>query len=84
MMTIPTPLKPKEEKCMMILDRFEGKFAVLEDDGVMKNVPRNLLPKNIREGDVVVKNGGEYLLDEKNTAARRKKIAELQNGLFED
>lgn len=81
---MPTLLKLKGEKCMIILDRFEGNFAVLEDDGVMKNIPRELLPANLREGDVVIKVGEKYLLDEKNTAARRKKIAELQKGLFDD
>ncbi len=69
---------------MIILDRFEGKFAVIEENGIMKNIPLELVDKDVTEGSVIVKNGEKYFLDEKNSAARRKKIAELQNSLFED
>ena len=69
---------------MIILDRFEGSIAVIEDNGVMKNIPKNLLEDGISEGAVIIKKGEKYVLDEKNSAARRNKIAELQNSLFED
>ncbi len=69
---------------MIIVDRFEGSIAVVEDDGVMKNIPKNLLEGDIPIGAVIVKKGEKYVLDEKNSAARRKTIAELQNSLFED
>ena len=69
---------------MIILDRFEGKFAVIEENGNMKNIPKELIDKAVTEGSVLVKIGEKYFLDEKNSAARRKEIAELQNSLFED
>ena len=69
---------------MIILDRFEGDFAVVEDNGVMKNIPKALIDKKVTEGSVIIKKGDKYFLDEKNSAARRSKIAELQNSLFED
>ena len=69
---------------MIIVDRFEGSTAVIEDNGVMKNIPKNLLCGDIFEGAVIIKKGEKYVLDEKNSAARRNKIAELQNSLFED
>lgn len=69
---------------MIVLDRFEGNFAVVEENGIVKNVPKELLDETITEGSVIVKKGDRYFLDEKETAARRKKIAELQNSLFED
>ncbi|MBE6761448.1 MAG: DUF3006 domain-containing protein [Ruminococcaceae bacterium] len=69
---------------MIVLDRFEGNFAVIEDDGNIKNVPKNLIDEAVTEGSVIFKKGDKYFLDEKNSAARRKKIAELQNSLFED
>lgn len=69
---------------MIVLDRFEGNFAVIEDDGIMKNIPKELVDKSVTEGSVIFKKGDKYFLDEKNSAARRKKIAELQNSLFED
>ena len=69
---------------MIVLDRFEGNFAVIEENGIMKNIPKELVDKGVTEGCVVVKIGEKYFLDEKNSAARRKEIAELQNSLFED
>ena len=69
---------------MIVLDRYEGDFAVIEQDGVMKSVPKKLLEPNIPEGSVIVEKNGRYVLDNDETTARRKKIAELQNSLFED
>lgn len=69
---------------MIILDRFENDIAVVEDNGVMKNIPKSLLVGDIKTGSVIIKIGEEYFLDQKNTAARRKEIAELQNSLFDD
>ena len=69
---------------MIVVDRFEGDFAVVEENKTIKNIPKELLDKTITEGSVIVKKGDRYFLDDKETAARRKKIAELQNSLFED
>lgn len=69
---------------MIVLDRYEGDFAVIEQDGVMKSVPKKLLEPNIPEGSVIIEKNGKYVLDNDKTTARRKKIAELQNSLFED
>lgn len=70
---------------MIVLDRFEGDFAVIEDeDGKIKNIPKALIDKEVTEGSVIFKKGDKYYLDKKNSAAEREKIAELQNSLFED
>lgn len=69
---------------MLVLDRFEGNFAVVEDNGIFKNISRDLIDQNIKEGSVIIKKGNRYVLDKKNSAVRRKKISELQNSLFED
>ena len=69
---------------MIILDRFEGDFAVIYEDDALKNIPKELVDINAKEGTVLIKNENKYYLDEKNTAVRRKKIAELQESLFED
>lgn len=38
----------------VIIDRFEGEFAVVElPDRKMVNMPKVLLPKQAREGDVI-------------------------------
>ena len=48
-----------------IIDRFEENFAVCEDEnGIMKNVERSLLPKDTREGDVIFKDNNIATLND--------------------
>ena len=48
----------------VIIDRFEEDFAVIEDNGVIINVPRSELPENATEGSVLIKNAdGRYEFD---------------------
>ena len=42
---------------MIIVDRFENDFAVIEENGVTKNIPRSLLGDGVTEGSVIVKKG---------------------------
>ena len=63
----------------VIIDRFEGEFAVVEiETGKCINIPKILVP-NSKEGDVV--NIG---IDEKETEDRKKYIQDLMNNVFED
>lgn len=64
----------------MILDRFEGDYAVLEltdDSGevLYKHLPADWLPEDAAEGDVLVKAEGKYAVDTQETAKRRAKAA---------
>lgn len=68
---------------MIVLDRYEGDIAVIEEDGVTKNLPRDMLEKGIPEGSVLKRECEKYVLDIDKTEARRAKLAELQNSLFE-
>ncbi|MGB9887732.1 MAG: DUF3006 domain-containing protein [Moorellales bacterium] len=65
---------------MLILDRFEGEFAVIEHDGRTFDVRRELLPADAKEGDVL---SIVIRVDRKATAERRKKIQALADSLFE-
>jgi prophage tail gpP-like protein len=66
-----------------VIDRFEGKFAVLivgEDEQRM-NVPKKRLPKLSREGDwlqVEIQNGEvvSAVMDQEETASAEQRIAE--------
>ncbi|MEY9865824.1 hypothetical protein ABIE66_001203 [Peribacillus sp. B2I2] len=41
-----------------IIDRFEGKVAVVEiDGGVMKDYPKSALPKGAKVGDMLIIDG---------------------------
>lgn len=61
---------------MIIIDRFEGKIAVLETESGMKDVLSDLLPENAREGDVLTVENGKYCIDDAATAARKAAVRE--------
>ena len=67
---------------MLIIDRFEGDFAVCEQDGGHKNIPIQKINGAPREGDVLIENGDRYEISKEETTRRRKKMIERQNGLF--
>ena len=56
---------------MVILDRLEEKTAVLEIDGVITEVPRDTVDTDVREGDVLILEGGLYTADWTATKERR-------------
>lgn len=60
---------------MLIIDRFEENFAIIEVDGnKTENIPKNLLPVTAREGDVIYKDGESYKIDGVETQKRREAI----------
>lgn len=66
---------------MIVVDRFEGDFAVLETDSGMIDVERIRLADDIREGDVVYETENGYIKDNISTQQRREKIIALKNRL---
>ena len=63
----------------VIIDRFEGDYAVVElDVGKCVNIPKILIP-DAKEGDVIKIN-----IDRETTEERKKQIQELVNNVFED
>ena len=65
----------------LIIDRFEGKYAILESQDrnpMIFNFPRHLLPQEAKEGSVLRFN---IDIDEKETTRRRNKIVEKLNRL---
>lgn len=59
---------------MTVIDRFEGDLAVLETDSGMKVLPRDQLPNEACEGDILEFVGSRYIIDEAATAERRRRI----------
>lgn len=68
----------------LIIDRFEGKFAICEDaEEKYFAIETSELPDRAREGDVLrITDEGELLLDQEATNARREKIAAKQHKAF--
>jgi hypothetical protein len=72
-------------KCpVLIIDRFEGDFAVCEDENPRTvHIRRSELPQGAAEGDCIVADPREgYILDHDETARRRARIRSKMNRLF--
>ncbi|NLM97334.1 MAG: DUF3006 domain-containing protein [Halanaerobiaceae bacterium] len=63
---------------MLIIDRFEGKLAIIEAGEIMIELPRKYLPDFAREGDVL-----KIEIDEERTKKRKEKIKKMADNLFE-
>ena len=62
---------------MLIIDRFEGDYAVVETGKGMVNIPRSELPKGAKEGDTL-----RISIDADDTEARKNRIDGMMNTLF--
>lgn len=68
---------------MIIIDRFEGKFAVCEDDDKQILIEKSQLSQDAKEGDVIEKSSCGYVVNVIETQKRREKIIALQKSLWE-
>lgn len=68
---------------MMIIDRFEGEFAVCELNGKLCNILKNQIDGNPKEGDVLISQGDRYSVSKEDTRRRRSKMIEKQRKLFD-
>ncbi len=67
------------------VDRFEGIFAVCEDENmIMTNIPVADLPNGVHEGSVIIKSNEKYIIDEESESERRAKLFALQNSIFDE
>ena len=62
---------------MLIIDRFEGDFAVIETDNGMIDIPRSELPTGAKEGDVL-----RLVIDTDGTESRKERIDGMMARLF--
>lgn len=70
---------------MLVIDRFEGKYAVCEEDGgIRRNIRRALLPKEAGEGDVLTEKDGRFSVNRAETARRLAHVLRLQKDVFGD
>ena len=73
---------------MIIVDRFEGEYAVCEvsqegQEETYRNIPRVLLPRQVREGDCLRQTSqGDWEIDQALTAQRRTSIAKRMADLY--
>ena len=62
---------------MLIIDRFEGDFVVIETSNGFINIPKDDIPLNAREGDIL-----DLSVNKNNTEARKKRINSMMDDLF--
>lgn len=62
---------------MMIIDRIENGWAVVETDSGMTDISLSELPEDIKEGDIIVPADGAYMIDREATESRRREIVEM-------
>ncbi len=65
------------------IDRFEGDLAVCEKaDRTMLNIPRNEIPPEAREGDILIIEDNGIKLDIAGTKARKREISDRMKKLW--
>ena len=68
----------------LIIDRFEAEYAVCEDENKkILNINKSKIPKQAKEGDIIIYRNGTYILDKEKTLNRKKYIEELTKDLWE-
>lgn len=68
----------------LIIDRFEEEYAVCEDENKkILNINKSKIPKQAKEGDIIIYRDGKYILDKEKTLNRKKYIEELTKDLWE-
>lgn len=67
------------------IDRFEENKAVLEDrkTGKIKNIEKEKMPVNAKEGDIIKCINGKYFINEEETRKVENKIEEKYKNLWE-
>lgn len=69
----------------LTVDRFEGNFAICEQEGVEKlfGIDCQELPSGVREGDVLeISDEGEISVNDEKTRRRREQILARQKKMF--
>lgn len=66
-----------------IIDRFEGTYAVCEDETKqIVNIPKYRLPMEAKEGDALIDDDGIIRVDDAEAFERRKKMNQMMSKLF--
>lgn len=65
---------------MFVIDRFEGEMAVIEYQGGTFELPRNLLPPQAKEGDML---RFDITVDEEETEEQETRVEHQVDDVFE-
>lgn len=67
------------------IDRFEEEYAVISlDDRSVQDIPRNLLPPDAQEGDIIASTAeGNFVILTVETTQRQQEIRQLMEDIWE-
>jgi len=66
---------------MLVIDRFEGEYALIEYKRRIFHIPKTLVPKGTKPGDVI---NIQITVDQEATEQRKQSIDQVAEQLFED
>lgn len=69
---------------MMIFERFEGDYAIIEVDGEMVHFEKHRVHKGVKEGDVLILKDEVYETDQGQTEKRKQYIKNRFKNMWED
>lgn len=64
---------------MLIIDRFEGEYVLIEYNRKIFHMPKVLLPKGAKEGDIITI---EITVDKETTEKRKQSAGKLADRLY--
>ena len=64
------------------IDRFKGDYVVVEIEGVTNTIKRSDIPAEAREGDVIIWNKSQWIIDRPGTDELKKEIQKLADELW--
>ncbi|KAB1439404.1 DUF3006 domain-containing protein [Candidatus Galacturonibacter soehngenii] len=65
----------------LIIDRFEGKFAVCIQEDKIINIPRYKLPIEAKDGDCLALENGFFVVKKEETEEKRRSVKKLMEDL---
>ena len=67
-----------------VIDRIENDLIICQDKNFnIVNINKKCIIGNLKEGNIIKKQGEKYILDEKKTVERTNKIKELMKGMWQ-
>ena len=67
-----------------IVDRIEGEYVIIEIDGKMTDIHKNLVDPAVQADDVVILKDGKWLPDKEATDARKKYMQTLMEQVWSE
>ncbi len=65
----------------LVIDRFEGKYAVCMQEDKVINIPRYKVPINAKDGDCLVMENGFFVVQNEETEERKYRVKKLMGDL---